>query len=119
MDTAFYIVFVLSVIVVSSITPLMLSRKRFKADWWDHIFPFVGVPVWFSMQAFDLGSRISRSNFIIETFIILIISITVPWLRFAITYMKSKSTPYILFILTLLPAAATIFLRLTMPLLPE
>ncbi|MBI4687860.1 MAG: hypothetical protein HY756_08805 [Nitrospirae bacterium] len=155
MDTAIYIVFVFSVIVVSTITPLILSRHKlifpatsrrksnvrnilhyirsldpaascgeyarypFKAIWWDYIFPFLGIPMWFIMQALDAGSHISKSNFIIEIFIILMFSITAPWLRFAITYMKAGAAPYISFLLTLVPLAATILLRLVMPSLPE
>ncbi len=119
MDTAIYIVFVFSVIVVSTITPLILSRHKFKAIWWDYTFPFLGIPMWFIMQAFNAGSYISKSNFIIEIFIVLMFSITAPWLRFAITYMKTGAAPYILFLLTLLPLAATILLRIVMPSLPE
>ncbi len=119
MDTAIYIVFVFSVIVVSTITPLILSRHKFKAIWWDYIFPFLGIPMWFIMQAFDAGSRISKSNFIVEIFIVLMFSITAPWLRFAITYMRAGFARYISFLLTLIPVAATILLRLVMPSLPE
>ena len=119
MRSAVYVVLVLSTVGVSVVTPLILFRGTLRVTWWDYIFPFLGIPLWFLLRAFHIGGRISRTNLIIELFSILMVSITVPWLRFLMTFARSRFVSYLSSFLTLFPMVAAIFVRLAMPLLPE
>ncbi|MEK6672110.1 MAG: hypothetical protein AABY42_01355 [Nitrospirota bacterium] len=119
MNTAVYVVFIFSIVVVSVVTPLILSRQRLKFTWWDYASPFLGIPLWFILRAFNIGGSVSESNFIIEIFLVLIAAITVPWLRFFLTFGKARFFIYASFFLTLVPSAVTLCLRLAMPVLPE
>lgn len=114
-----YIVFILSTIVVSAVTPLLFSKGKVKITWWDYTFPILGPLLWFFLSWFHVGSAISNNNFLLELFGVLMASITVPWVRFGILYMKSKAVPMISFVLTLAPMAVAILLRLTTSTLPD
>lgn len=119
MNAAVYIVFIFSIVVVSVVTPLILSRQRLKSTWWDYASPFLGIPLWFMLRAFNVGNTVSETNFIIELFLVLIAGVSVPWMRFFLTFGKARAFLYVSFFLTLLPSAVTICLRLVMPVLPE
>jgi apolipoprotein N-acyltransferase len=114
-----YVVFILSVIVVSTVTPLLFSKGKMKISWWDYAFPVLGPLLWLVLSWFHVGSDISDNNFLLEMFGVLMASITVPWARFAVLYMKSKMAPIISFILTLTPMATALLLRLTTSTLPD
>lgn len=114
-----YVVFILSIIVVSAVTPLLFSKGKMKISWWDYAFPVLGPLLWFVLSWFHVGSDVSDNNFLLEMFGVLMVSITVPWIRFAIMYMKSKLVPAISFMLTLAPMAMALLLRLTTSTLPD
>ncbi len=114
-----YIVFILSIIVVSAVTPLLFSKGRMKITWWDFAFPVLGPMLWFALVWLKVGSEISSNNFLLEMFGVLMVSITVPWTRFILLFMKSKAAAVISFILTLSPMAMAILLRLTTNTLPS
>jgi len=90
MNTAVYVVFIFSIVIAAVVTPLILSRGRLMFTWWDYVFPFIGIPLWFILRAFHIGKDVSESNFIIEIFIILIVSIAIPWLRFFLTFARNR-----------------------------
>lgn len=119
MNTAVYVVFIFSIVVATVVTPLILSRGRLMFTWWDYVFPFIGIPLWFILRAFHMGKEVSESNFIIEIFIVLIASIATPWLRFFLTFIKARVFSYISVLLTMVPVLVTVLLRLVMPFLPE
>ena len=114
-----YVVFILSIIVVSAVTPLLFSKGKMKITWWDYAFPVLGPLLWFVLSWFHVGSDISNNNFLLEMFGVLMVSITVPWVRFGVLYMRSKVAPMISFVLTLAPMAMALLLRLTTSTLPD
>jgi len=114
-----YIVFILSIIVVSAVTPLLFSKGKMKLTWWDFAFPVLGPILWFVLAWFHVGSDISNNNFLLEMFGVLMVSITVPWARFALLYLKSKLAHILSFCLTFAPIAMALLLRLTTSTLPD
>jgi hypothetical protein len=114
-----YVVFILSIIVVSAVTPLLFSKGKMKISWWDYAFPVLGPFLWLVLSWFHVGSDISNNNFLLEMFGVLMVSITVPWVRFGVLYMKSKAAPLISFGLTLAPMTVALVLRLTTSTLPD
>lgn len=119
MNTAAYVVFILSMVLVSIVTPLIFSRGKFKPTWWDYVFPLTGIPAWFVARALGVGGEASMNNFLFEIFTILVVSITVPWLRFVLKFVNGRHIKYLLFILTLLPMTVAVCLRIIMPFIPE
>ncbi len=119
MEAAACVVFFLSIIVVAAVTPLIFIKKKYRITWWDYTFPILGVPFWLILQAFEVGDKVSMTNFIIELFMILVVSISIPWIRFVMSFAKASYVSTISFFLTLSPVVMAICLRLTMPLLPE
>ena len=119
MSTAAYIVFIFSTVLVSTVTPLLFSKQRFKVTWWDYTFPLLGIPAWYVLEVLGIGEEISMNNFLFEMFIILVVSITIPWLRYSMRFLKARFISYIAFIITLLPLTTAVCLRLVMPFLPE
>ncbi len=119
MEYSDYIVFVLSIVVVTIVNPLLFGRHRSKITWWDYTFPYLGIPVWYILKILDVGEGISKTNFIIEMFIILLFSISVPWIRFIVSFAGGRVFAWFSLLLTLSPVAAAVFLRMVMPLLPE
>lgn len=117
---AFFDIFlVLMVITISAVSSAMLSRQRARVTWWDYIYPFLGVALWFVLKEYGAGERVSGSNFLVEIFIISMASATIPWIRFAMTFIKAGFFTYISLIMTLVPAALSLLLRFIMPELPE
>ena len=114
-----YVVFILSIIVVSAVTPLLFSKGKMKITWWDYAFPVMGPLLWFILSWIHVGSDISNNNFLLEMFGVLMVSITVPWIRFAFLFLKSKGALMLSFILTLAPMAMALLLRLTVSTLPD
>ncbi len=114
-----YIVFILSIILISAVTPLLFSKGRMKITLWDYAFPVLGPVLWIVLAFLHVGSEISNNNFLLELFGVLMVSITMPWARFAVLYMKSNAGSIISFLLTLAPMATAILLRLTTGTLPD
>ncbi|MEN8189086.1 MAG: hypothetical protein ABFS19_04515 [Thermodesulfobacteriota bacterium] len=114
-----YIVFILSIVVVSSVTPLLFSKEKMKITIWDYLFPVLGPLLWLALVWAQVGSTISSQNFLLEMFGVLMVSITVPWARFAVLYWQAKVAPTLSFVLTLAPMVIALALRLTVPTLPS
>ncbi len=119
MIVTFNIILILLIISVSTIIPAILSKNRSRITWWDYVYPASGVLLWFILQMGDLGGEISKFNIIIELFIILLISVTIPWLRFAFTFINNRLLHLLSFSITFAPVIVALLIRLTMPLLPE
>jgi len=113
--------FIVLLMLLSSVAiiPPIIGKKRYWITWWDYVFPFLGVPLWFILRAFHVGNEISKTNFALEMFLIMICSATAPWLRYYLAYSKAGFIPKMSFLLTFMPVAFTICLRLIIPLLPE
>ena len=116
---AFDIIEILTVISISTIVSLMYSKKIMKITWWDYAFPYLGVPFWFVLRKCGIGGEVSSSNFMVEMFVILLCSISAPWFRFALTFVRSRVAGLISILLTVLPLAVAAFVRLVMPVLPS
>jgi hypothetical protein len=101
-----------------ALVPPVISKKGYRVTWWDYVFPLLGMPLWFVLRGFQVGDDISTTNFAFEVFFILILSVSVPWMRYYLAYCQAKMIAYLSFSLTLLPIVMTFFLRLTVPLLP-
>jgi len=99
--------------------PMRALRKRQSPTWWDDVYPFTGILVWFSLGMSNIGSSLSMSNFVIEVFWITILSGILPWGRWLLSYVERKHIKHVSFLLTVLPLLAAIIIRLTMPSLPE
>lgn len=110
---------ILIVITISVIIPIMMTKKRVKVTLWDYCFPYLGVPLWFLLRELGIGSVVNSSNFMVEMFCILVISVAVPWIRFGLTFSESQLVKKISLFLTLLPFIVAIFVRLVMPELPS
>jgi hypothetical protein len=115
----FDIIAILTVITLSTVISLMLSKKSIKISWWDYAFPYLGVPFWFVLQACGIGGEVSSSNFMVEMFAILVCSVSAPWLRFALTYVRGRIVAWISILLTISPLAVAAFVRLVTPVLPS
>ena len=115
----FDILAILTVITISTVISLMLSKKNLKITWWDYAFPYLGVPFWFILRELGIGGEASSSNFMVEMFAILLCSASAPWFRFALTYVRGRLVAWISFILTLSPLAVAAGVRLIMPVLPS
>ncbi len=114
----FDIIAILTVITLSMLIPILFSRGKIKFIWWDYCFPYLGVPLWFVLQALDIGSTITTNNFLVEMFCILLASVATPWIRFGLTFINSNLIPKLSFSLTFFPLVVAIFVRLIMPELP-
>ena len=111
---------ILVVIAVGAIIPIRLSkRKGVKIIRWDYIYPFLGVPIWIALTGLNIGNTASLSNLVVEIFWILIVSVTVPWVRYLLTFIRTKKFYSYSHILTVFPLIAAIVIRLLMPTLPE
>lgn len=119
MHVAGYIVFILSVIVVSTVTPLLFSKKKVKIGWWDYTFPLLGPVLWLVLSQAGIGSKTSMVNFLLEMFFVLMVCISIPWIRFILTFAQTQMAQKISFVLTLLPMLAAVIARLCVPSLPQ
>ncbi len=114
-----FLIFTVLLIGVSTVVANQLAKQRIKITWWDYTYPFLGIPLWITLQSLGFGNTVSMSNFVIEIFWIVLVSISIPWIRFAGSFNSQKLFTYGTFLLTFLPVLVTIYLRSTMPLLPE
>ena len=115
----FDIIAILTVITISTVVSLMYSKKKMKITWWDYAFPYLGVPFWFILRECDVGDEASSSNFMVEMFAILLCSVSAPWLRFALTFVRGRVAGVISMLLTVSPLAVAAFVRLVTPVLPS
>ena len=115
----FDIIAILTVITLSTVVSLMYSKKAMKITWWDYSFPYLGVPFWYLLRGCGVGGRVSSSNFMVEMFAILLCSISAPWLRFALTFVKSRIVSLVSILLTVSPLAVAAFVRWVTPVLPS
>ena len=116
--TISFIVLYLMLTVVSMVPPV-ITKTRYWVTWWDYVYPFAGMPLWFFLWWLKVGEGVSTTNFAFEVFCILILSVAVPWMRYYLAYAKSRATAVISFCLTFVPIIVTVFFRFCMPLLPE
>jgi hypothetical protein len=115
----FDIIAIFTVITLSTVISLMLSKKNMKTTWWDYAFPYLGVPFWFILRESGMGGEVSSSNFMVEMFAILVCSVSAPWVRFGLTYVKGRFAAWISILLTISPLAVAAFVRLVTPVLPS
>ena len=116
--TISFIVLYLMLTAVSMVPPV-ITKTRYWVTWWDYVYPFVGMPLWFFLWWLKVGEDVSTTNFAFEVFCILILSVTAPWLRYYLAYAKSRAIAVISFCLTFVPIVVTVFFRFCMPLFPE
>ena len=116
--TISFIVLYLMLTVVSMVPPV-ITKTRYWVTWWDYVYPFAGMPLWFLLWWLKVGEGVSTTNFAFEVFCILILSVAAPWMRYYLAYAKSRATAVISFCLTFVPIIVTVFFRFCMPLLPE
>ncbi len=115
----FDIIAILTVITLSTVISLLYSKKKMKITWWDYAFPYLGVPFWFILRECGVGNEATSSNFMVEMFAILLCSISAPWLRFSLTFVKGRVVGLISMLLTVSPLAVAAFVRLVTPVLPS
>ena len=116
------IVFVLLAAIfigISSFFATQLIKRRKVLIWWDYFFPYTGTIAWFLLTIFNVGKTASLSNFVIENFWITMISIIVPWIVFAVSFIPKVTASIFPRILTYLPMTFSIIIRLTIDTLPE
>lgn len=114
----FDILAILTVITLSTVVSLMYSKKKMKTTWWDYAFPYLGVPFWFILRECGVGDEASSSNFMVEMFVILLCSVSAPWFRFALTFVRGRVVGLISIVLTLSPMAVAALVRWVTPVLP-
>jgi hypothetical protein len=106
-----------------SMVPPVITKTRYWVTWWDYVYPFVGMPLWFFLwfllSWLKVGPGVSTTNFAFEVFCILILSVTAPWMRYYLAFAKSKASRVISLSLTFVPIIVTVLFRFYMPLLPE
>ena len=115
----FDVIAILAVITLSTVVSLMYSKKKMNITWWDYLFPYLGVPFWFILRECGVGGEASSSNFMVEMFAILLCSVSTPWLRFALTFIRGRVVGLISIFLTVAPLAVAAFVRLVTPVLPS
>lgn len=115
----FDIIAILTVITLSTVVSLMYSKKKMKITWWDYAFPYLGVPFWYILRECGVGGEVSSSNFMVEMFAILLCSVSAPWFRFALTFVRGRIVGLISMLLTVSPMAVAAFVRLVTPVLPS
>jgi hypothetical protein len=115
----FDIIAILTVITISSVVSLMISKKSTKITWWDYAFPYLGVPFWYILRECGVGGEISSSNFMVEMFAILLCSVSAPWIRLALTFIKGRAVGLISILLTVSPLAVAALMRWVTPVLPS
>lgn len=115
----FDILCILTVITLSTVVSVMYSKKKMKITWWDYAFPYLGVPFWYILRECGVGGEVSSSNFMVEMFVILLCSVSAPWFRFGLTFVRGRVVGLISILLTVSPLAVAAFVRLIMPVLPS
>lgn len=116
--TISFIVLYMMLTVVSMVPPV-ITKARYWVTWWDYVYPFIGMPLWFLLWWLKVGEGVSTTNFAFEVFCILILSVAMPWMRYYLAYAKSRAAAVLSFCLTFVPIIVTFFFRFCMPLLPE
>ena len=115
----FDIIAILTVITISSVISLMLSKKNIKITWWDYAFPYLGVPFWYILRECGVGGEVSSSNFLVEMFAILLCSVSAPWIRLALTFVRGRIMGLISILMKVSPLAVAALVRWVTPVLPS
>jgi hypothetical protein len=114
----FDILAILTVITLSTVVSALYCKKHMNIGWWDYAFPYLGVPFWFVLRECGVGGEATSSNFMVEMFAILLCSVSAPWLRFSLIFIKGWVVEVISALLTVSPLAVAAFVRWVMPVLP-
>jgi hypothetical protein len=110
---------IIAFLIFVGIPPIRLSKKYIEIHWWDYALPAIGLPVWIFLTFVEVGKTASLSNMVIEVFIVLAISVIIPWARYLILYLNKNVASVIYQIMYLIPFAVAILIRMYMPTLPE
>ncbi len=114
-----FLLILLLAIAAVGLVPTLLLRKQGKTTWWDWIHPFTGVIAWFPLAVFEVGSKVTLSNFAIEVLAIALLSAVIPWARLLLSRWPGGTVRLFSILLTFLPILSALLLRLTMPTLSE
>ena len=118
-------------IAIFAIVPMIMLRKRQRTTWWDYVYPFSGVALWFPFLLMSLflcrwfnvvnvesvlpSSQVAAYS---EGYWIAVASIIVPWVRWFLSCRFQKEQIKVLsFVLTFVPILSSI-IRVTMLILP-
>ena len=107
------------ILIATGFPPTKMSRKYINIGWWDYALPAVGLPIWILLTVADIGQTPSLSNLVIEAFWIIVASILVPWIRYAVLRFQPRYSPLIFHVLYAVPILTAVLLRMHMPTLPE
>ncbi len=106
-------------IAALGIFPYVRLQQRQTITLWDYLSLFGGIAAWFLLVTAGIGRVATLSNFIIEAFAVVVISVIIPWLRWGASLRKRPFDARWSFVLTLLPILTALVIRLFMPSLPE
>jgi hypothetical protein len=115
----FMIGFWLVLIAALGIFPYIKLQQQQAITLWDYLSLFLGLVVWFLLVTIDVGRVATLSNFVIEVVVVVVISVAIPWLRWALSVRNRPVNAKWSFVLTLLPVLSSLVIRLLMPSLPE
>lgn len=99
--------------------PLIALCRHQPVTWWDYVYPFVGIPVWFGLTMVRVGATASLANFVVEVFWIAVAAVVVPWARWILTWTGRARFKRVSMGLAFLPVIVAVTIRLFMPTLPE
>lgn len=120
MATSIFFLAPILVIVLFSFPAWIFFRLRVHWYIWDYGVPVYGVMIWFLMESFRIGKDLaSLSNFVVEVFWILAVSIISIWLRVIFPGKENKTSQISSIVTVSIPIITAIILRMTMPWLPE
>ena len=114
-----FLLFALVVIAGCSILATSLTKKYKTISKWDYLYPYLGIPLWLILITFRIGKAASLSNFVVENFWIIIVSIATPWIVYLLYRIKNTTVNLIANMLTAAPIIFTVVLRLLIETLPE
>lgn len=106
-------------IAALGIYPYVRLQQRQTITLWDYLSLFGGMAAWFLLVAVGIGRVATLSNFVVESFVVAVISVIIPWLRWGVSLRKRPLEGRWSLVLTLLPLFAALVIRLSMPSLPE
>ena len=113
------LVFIVFVIAGATLPSLRLTKKYGNLSWWDVLYPYTGIPVWFALTSLGIGATPTLSNFVVEVILISIVSIAAPWLALFSYRTKNKNAVSAARLLSFLPVVFSIVIRLLLKSLPE
>jgi len=99
--------------------PVVALRKHQRLIWWDYVYPFAGLPVWFALTMMRVGATASLSNLVVEVFWMAVAAVVVPWARWILAWVGGARCKRVSTGLAFLPLMVAVIIRLVMPTLPE